>query len=31
LLLAPAEFRKLIRDERKKWTDVAKQAGIKVQ
>ena len=28
---APAEFRKMIRDERKKWTDVAKQANIKVQ
>ena len=29
--LSQAEFRKLIRDDRKKWTDVAKQAGISVQ
>jgi tripartite-type tricarboxylate transporter receptor subunit TctC len=29
--LTQAEFRKLIRDDKKKWTDVAKQAGIRVQ
>jgi tripartite-type tricarboxylate transporter receptor subunit TctC len=31
LIITPAEFRKMIRDDRKKWTEVAKQAGIKVQ
>jgi tripartite-type tricarboxylate transporter receptor subunit TctC len=29
--LTQAEFRKLIHDDKKKWTDVAKQAGIRVQ
>jgi tripartite-type tricarboxylate transporter receptor subunit TctC len=31
LILRPAEFRKMIQDERKKWTEVAKQAGIEVR
>ncbi|HEY7656310.1 MAG TPA: tripartite tricarboxylate transporter substrate binding protein [Burkholderiales bacterium] len=31
LTLAPADMRKKIRDERKKWSDVAKQAGIVVK
>jgi tripartite-type tricarboxylate transporter receptor subunit TctC len=31
LILAPADMRKKIRDERKKWSDVAKQAGIVVK
>jgi len=30
-ILTPAELRKLIHDEVKKWTGVAKQAGIRVQ
>ena len=30
MTLAPAEIRKKIRDDRKKWADVAKQAGIQV-
>ena len=29
--LTPAEFRKLIHDDVKKWSDVAKQAGIRVE
>ena len=29
--MGPAELRKFIRSERKKWTEVAKQAGIHVQ
>ena len=29
--LTPAEFRKLIHDEVKKWADIAKQAGIRVE
>lgn len=29
--LTPAEFRKMIHDEVKKWSDVAKQAGIRVE
>lgn len=31
MTLTPAEMRKLIRDDRKKWADVAKQAGIEVK
>jgi tripartite-type tricarboxylate transporter receptor subunit TctC len=31
IALTPADFRKLIHDDVKKWTGVAKQAGIKVQ
>jgi tripartite-type tricarboxylate transporter receptor subunit TctC len=31
LILAPVELRKFIREERKKWTEVAKEANIKVQ
>lgn len=30
-VLAPAEFRELIGEDRKKWSEVAKQAGIRVQ
>jgi tripartite-type tricarboxylate transporter receptor subunit TctC len=30
-IVAPAEFRKFIHDEVRKWTGVAKQAGIRVQ
>ena len=29
--LTPAEFRKMIHDDLKKWTDVAKQAGIRLE
>lgn len=29
--LTPAEFRKMIHDDVKKWTDVSKQAGIRVE
>jgi tripartite-type tricarboxylate transporter receptor subunit TctC len=31
LSLTPAEFRTFVHNEKKKWTDVAKQAGIRVQ
>ncbi|HKA40022.1 MAG TPA: tripartite tricarboxylate transporter substrate binding protein [Burkholderiales bacterium] len=31
LSLTPAEFRQFVHNEKKKWTDVAKQAGIRVQ
>jgi tripartite-type tricarboxylate transporter receptor subunit TctC len=30
-LMTPAELRKMVHDDRKKWADVAKQAGIRVQ
>jgi len=30
-LTTPAELRKIVHDDRKKWADVAKQAGIRVQ
>ena len=30
-IMAPADLRKMIRDDKKKWADVAKQAGIRVQ
>jgi len=30
-LLTPAELRKIVHDDRKKWADVAQQAGIRVQ
>jgi tripartite-type tricarboxylate transporter receptor subunit TctC len=30
LAMSPADVRKMIRDDRKKWTDIAKQAGISV-
>jgi tripartite-type tricarboxylate transporter receptor subunit TctC len=29
--MTPAEFRKMVHDDRKKWADVAQQAGIRVQ
>jgi tripartite-type tricarboxylate transporter receptor subunit TctC len=29
--IAPAEFRKMIHDDVKKWSEVAKKAGIHVQ
>ncbi len=29
-IITPVEFRKMVRDEKKKWADVARQAGIKV-
>jgi tripartite-type tricarboxylate transporter receptor subunit TctC len=29
--MTPAELRKMVRDDRKKWADVAQQAGIRVQ
>ena len=30
-LMTPADLRKMVRDDRKKWADVAQQAGIRVQ
>jgi tripartite-type tricarboxylate transporter receptor subunit TctC len=29
-VVAPAELRKMVRDDVRKWADVAKQAGIRV-
>jgi tripartite-type tricarboxylate transporter receptor subunit TctC len=31
LIMSPADIRKMIHEDRKKWTEVAKQAGIRVQ
>lgn len=31
LMISPSEIRKVIREDRKKWAEVAKQAGIHVQ